>query len=300
MEIITSIIFIVLFIILLIFIFSLALITPMEEMKTVSSIVAMGFVIGIIGGAFLIAPVYEELPSVAGSIQNLFGESEKVYIEVSTKSNVNSLKKQIEGIDGVRSVENDGLYLETTSFSEERKKIIEEKIPLIDDNFKSWKVDSSGKIQINLTENYDPENAVKILSEWLVFTADIQTKFSIVKLKINVEPGKVDNVLNFLNSQGIVVSSVEGPVQEAVENTKVNMLDTNIIIFLMGLLGVLLALFGIYYDEIVRYLKELREKIKIKIEELKEDFEEKKEDLKEDIEFRKEKFNEKISFKKKK
>ena len=300
MEIITSIIFIVLFIILLIFIFSLALITPMEEMKTVSSIVAMGFVIGIIGGAFLIAPVYEELPSVAGSIQNLFGESEKVYIEVSTKSNVNSLKKQIEGIDGVRSVENDGLYLETTSFSEERKKIIEEKIPLIDDNFKSWKVDSSGKIQINLTENYDPENAVKILSEWLVFTADIQTKFSIVKLKINVEPGKVDNVLNFLNSQGIVVSSVEGPVQEAVENTKVNMLDTNIVIFLMGLLGVLLALFGIYYDEIVRYLKELREKIKIKIEELKEDFEEKKEDLKEDIEFRKEKFNEKISFKKKK
>ena len=294
MDIITAIIFIVLFIIFLIFVFSMALVSPIDGKKGIVSLIAAGFIIGIIGGSFLIAPIYEEIPYVAGTFQRIFGEDEKVYIEFSTRTNATTFIKEIEKIDGVSSVENDGLYLETTSFSNERKKFIEAKIPLIDKNFKSWKVDSSGKIQINLTENYDPNNAVKTLSDWLVFTADIQTKYSIIKLKINVDPNKIDNVLNFLNSKGIVVSSVEGSVQETVDNTKNSMLDTNIIIFLMGILGVLVASFGIYYDETIEYYKELKEKTKYKIIKLKKDFKYNLEELKEDIEIKKEEMKEKM------
>lgn len=283
MDIVTSIIYIILFIVLLLFVFSMGLLTPMIGKKGFLSVVGAGFIIGIVGGLFLIAPVYDQLPYVAGSAQEILGDNEVVNIEISTRINATELINQIKEIDGVTSVENDGLFLETSSFSNARKEIIEEKIPIVDENFKSWSVDPAGTININITEGYDANNAIKTLSDWLIYTSEIQTKYSLIKIKINVEPSKLNNVLSFLESRQIVVSSVEGPIQGAVANTKNMMLDRNIIIFLLGIFGILVALFGIYFDETIKYLKELKEKIKTRTKELAEEIKDRIEELKEEI-----------------
>ncbi|MDR2967748.1 MAG: YtxH domain-containing protein [Methanobacteriaceae archaeon] len=261
----------------------MGLLVPMIEKKDVLLIVGIGFVIGLVGGGFLIAPIYDELPYVVGEVHHILGENEVVYVEISTNNSASKIIKQIEEVDGVVSVENDGIFLETTNFSNERKEIIEDKIPVVDENFKSWEVDSSGKININITKGYDANNAIKTLSEWLVFTADIQTKYSIIKIKINVESSKINNLLNYLESNEIIISSVEGPIQKAIDDTKNNMPDRNLIIFFMGILGVIVALFGTYYDETINFLKELKEKIKNKLEDFKEEINEKIEDFKEEI-----------------
>lgn len=281
MDIITSIIYITLFVVLLLFVFSMGLLTPMIGKKGFLSVVATGFIIGIVGGAFLIVPVYDELPYVAGSAQQILGVNEAVNIEISTRINASDLIKDIKEIDGVTSVENDGLFLETSNFTNERKKIIEEKIPIVDENFKSWNVDPSGSININITEGYDANNAIKTLSDWLIYTADIQTKYSVIKIKINVEANKVNDVVSYLESKEIVISSVEGPVQGAVEDTKNSMLDRNAVIFLMGLLGIIVALFGTYFDETIKFLKDLKEESKLKTKEFEEKIKDKIIDLKE-------------------
>jgi len=261
----------------------MGLLTPMIDRKGFLSVVATGFIVGLVGGGFFIAPVYNELPYVVGSAQQILGDSEAVYIETSTYINVTDLIKQIKEVDGVISVENEGIFLVTTNFSNERKKIIEEKIPIVDENFKSWYVDSAGVININITEGYDPNDAIKTLSDWLVYTADIQTKYSLVKLKINVESNKVNDFLSYLESKEIVISSVEGPVQGAVNSTKNNMPDSIVIVFFMGILGLMVTLFGIYFDETIKFLKELKENLKIKIKELKEKIKEWLEELRENL-----------------
>jgi hypothetical protein len=260
----------------------MGLLTPMIEKKDFLSVVATGFIVGLIGGGFLIAPVYDELPYVVGSAQQILSDNEIVNIEISTRINASELIKQINEVDGVISVENNGLFLETTNFSNERKKIIEEKIPIVDENFKSWNVDPVGRININITEGYDANEAIAILSEWLIYTAEIQTKYSVIKIKINVESNKINDVLSYLESREIVISSVEGPIQGAVENTKNIMVDRNIITLFMGFLGVLISLFGIYFDETIKFLKDSKEKIKIRMKELKEEIIDWLEELKEE------------------
>ena len=297
MDVITSIIYVVLFIIVLVFVFSMGLLTPMIGKKSFLSVAAMGLIVGLIGGGIFIAPVYDELPYVAGSAQQIITDTEVINIEISTRINASELIKEIKKVDGVISVENNGLFLETTPFSNERKKIIEKKIPIVDENFKSWSVNSSGIININITEGYDANNAIKILSDWLIYTAEIDTKYSVIKIKICAEANKVNDILNYLESKEIVVSSVEGPVQGTVDNTKNTMLDRNIIIFLMGVLGVLIAVFGIYFDETIEFLKDTKEKAIDKMEELKEEGIDKKEELKEEIEDKIEEIKEKIKTK---
>ena len=295
MDIISSTIYIILFILLLVFVFSMALLTPMVGKKGFLPVIATGFIIGLIGGGFLIAPIYDELPFVVESFSKIFDHEEVIYIEFSTRINASDLIKELKEIDGVSSVENEGLFLETTSFSNERKKIIEEKIPIVDENFISWYVDSSGTININTTEGYDANNAIKTLSDWLVYTAEIETKYSLIKIKINTQSNKVNNVLSFLEARQIVVTSVEGPAQSAVDNTINTMVDRNIIIFFMGILGVLVALFGNYYDETIKYLKELLEKTKDNIIELEEEIQYQIEELKEEgLKYKIEELKEKV------
>ncbi|MCL2116684.1 MAG: hypothetical protein FWH29_10750 [Methanobrevibacter sp.] len=294
MDIVSSVIYIVLFTVLLVFVFSMGLLTPMIGKKDFLSVIAIGCIVGLIGGGFLIAPVYDELPNVVGPVRQVFAENEVVFIEFSTNLNASNIIKQIEEIDGVTSVENNGLFLETTSFSDGRKKIIEEKIPIVDENFKSWNVNSSGKININITEGYDSNHAIKVLSDWLMYTAEIETKYSVIKVKINVESNKIDNLLNYLEANEIVISSVEGPVQSTIEDTKNTMLDRSIIIFCMGILGIIVALFGIHYDETIEYLKKSKKELKIKIIDLREEIKDKLEELVEDFGDKKEVFIENI------
>ena len=89
MDLITGIIFFILFIIIMVFAFSMGLLSPYVGRKEIVSIVVIGFVLGAIGGYFFIYPIYEESPYVVGNIQGFFSmDNEVINLNIPSTSNI--------------------------------------------------------------------------------------------------------------------------------------------------------------------------------------------------------------------
>jgi hypothetical protein len=263
MDIITAGIYIILFILLMVFVFSMGLLTPIIGKKDILSVLAIGFIVGLVGGVFFITPIYHEIPNVVGSFQQTFSsEPEKINIEVSPITDLNKLITDLNKTEGVITVINKGIEIKTDPFPPFRQKIIEEKIPIVDENFKNFSVNKSGLININFTVDHNPNDAIKLLADWLMYTGEINTRYSLINIQIVAEPSKVDNVIEFLNSEDIVVTSIEGPVQDSINNTRNSLINDNLAIVLCGVAGLIVAFISIYIDEITLLIKKILKKIK--------------------------------------
>ncbi len=263
MDIITSIIYIFLFILLMVFVFSMGLLTPIIGKKDILSVLAIGFVVGLVGGTFFITPIYQEMPYVVGSIYETIGENnETIIIEVSPSVDRNKLISELNQKEGVISVINKGIILKTDPFSESTKQIIEDKVPIVDENFKNYSVNTEGLISINFTHNYDPSKAISTLTEWLMYSSGINVKYSSVIININAKSNSVNEVTDYLHSNNIVISSINGPVQSAINNTKMSMLDNNYVILISGIIGLVVALISIFFDNILEGIRRFIAKIK--------------------------------------
>ena len=246
----------------MVFVFSMGLLTPIIGKKDIISVLAIGFIVGLVGGLFFITPIYQEIPYAVGSVHSIFnGEDERINIEVSPIVDINKLLTNLNNTEEVISVLNKGIVIKTDPFPLYRKKIIEEKIPVVDKNFQNFSANESGEIHIYFTEGHDPKAAIKTLSDWLMYTGEINTRYSLIYIEITTKPSDVDEIVKFLNSENIAVTSVEGPVETAIDNAKNLMPDNNFAIFLCGVIGVIIALISIYIDEIVPTFKKLISKI---------------------------------------
>ncbi|MDR0900885.1 MAG: hypothetical protein LBM26_04420, partial [Methanobrevibacter sp.] len=157
-----------------------------------------------------------------------------------------------------------GVIVKTDPFSVERKQNIEDKLQILDENFKSYEIDSAGEIRLKIPPTYDPSKAISTLSDWLMYTGEINTKYAVIQLQLRVEASKLEEIQKYINSRDIVASSVEGPVQDTIENTKEAMPNNNILIFIFGLVGILVALLGVFFDDIIKFIREFIKNIKNK------------------------------------
>jgi len=263
MDVLTAIIYLILFIILMVFVFSMGLLTPIIGKKDIISVLAIGFIVGLVGGLFFITPIYQEIPYAIGSAHEIFnGENERINIEVSPIVDLNSLLTKLKNTEEVISIVNKGIVIKTDPFPTFRKKIIEEKIPIVDKNFQNFSVNESGEIHIYFTESHDSKEAIKTLADWLMYTGEITTRYSLIYIEITVKPADVDKIVKLLNSENIAVTSIEGPVESAIDKTKNIMPDSNFAILLCGVIGVIVGLISIYLDEIVPAVKKVISEIK--------------------------------------
>lgn len=262
MDALVALLMIILFVVLLIFVFSMALLTPIIGKKNLLFVVFMGFMVGIVGGAFFIAPLYDDVPVMArGLYQYTSNANETIGVEVSTNIDVTQFMQNVKGMDGVLEVYSSGIVIKTDPFSEQRKKLIEEKIPLIDENITSWKVNSSGTIILTAKRGYNPENAIKNLADWMMLTGGINTKYSMVKVSIVAQSSKVDSIIKEISKEQIVVIGVQGPVEEKIKWLNQVLPDKFSIILLCGFLGMIVGLAGVFIDSIVTFVKDLKNKL---------------------------------------
>lgn len=262
MDVLVALLMIILFVVLLIFVFSMALLTPIIGKKNLLFVVFMGFMVGIVGGAFFIAPLYDDVPEMArGFYQYTSNANETIGVEVSTNIDITEFMDNVKKMDGVLEVYSSGIVIKTDPFSEQRKKLIEEKIPLIDENITSWKVNSSGTIILTAKKGYNPENAIKNLADWMMLTGGINTKYSMVKVSIVAQSSKVDSIIKEISQEQIVVIGVQGPVEEKIKWLNQVLPDKFSIILLCGFLGMIVGLAGVFIDSIVTFVKDLKNKL---------------------------------------
>ena len=267
MEIITTIIYIVLFIILMIFVFSIGMLRPFMQKKEIALILVVAFFIGTLGGAFFLTPIYSDVPEFVSSVEKLDpGNEETLYLDVSSSTDLNKLKNDLLEIDGVKSFEETGITISMWKFSDKEKEYFDYAIPNVDSHFNNYTVNqTSGTIYIEL-DNYSSSQALKVFSDWykLVFGGPIT--YAQVHVKVVASSSSLDKVENLLLEKGIVASSIEGPVHDSVNSTNSSMLSNAEFSLVCGGFGMVVGLCGIYYDSLAvgfrRFKRFLRTKKK--------------------------------------
>jgi hypothetical protein len=263
METFADIVLIMLFFLLLAFVFSTALLTPLIGKKNFLFVIGIGFVVGLIGGAFFIAPIYDDIPDMARALyQSTSNQPEIIKINVSTDSNVNQAIADIKKIHGVQRVESGTVTVKTSTFSNNLKNFLESRIPTSNVNITSAKVESSDTIVLQLKPGSNPTDTINMLKDWMLLVSGINLRYSIVQVSAVVDPSQVDEVRKNLPTGEVVVDSVNGPIEAQMGSLKESLPSKSEIVLFCGFLGVISGVLGMFIDTIMRGINRIKDGVR--------------------------------------
>ncbi len=261
METIAVIIMVILFLVLMVFVFSTALLTPIIGKRNLIFVILMGFVVGIIGGAFFISPVMDDIPGIASAFyQSTSTDLDTVYLDVPNSVDVNQFINTAKNTDGVENVSVTGITIKTSQFSDLWKNTLGTRIPGSNSNITSVEIQGNDTINIQIQNGSDPQTTINKLDDWLLLIAGITTKYSAVHVTVQTEPAKTDQITDQL-SQTVVISSIGGPTQDKINSLKAILPNQSNVIILCGFIGMLVGLAGVFIDSILSIFDEIRGRI---------------------------------------
>ena len=98
----------------------------------------LGFTVGAVGGAFFIAPVFDDIPAIASSIITSTSQgTDMVDINVSTDVNISNFIQTTKQIDGVQSIQSNGITIKTDPMTNTAESFFMTRIPEQDSNVTS-------------------------------------------------------------------------------------------------------------------------------------------------------------------
>ena len=259
MDLITAIIFLILFIIIMIFAFSMGVSSPYIGRKEIVSIIVIGFVLGAIGGYFFINPIYEETPYVIGNVQGLFSmDNEVINLNIPSTSNITDVSNKIKNQNGVTSVTTNGFELKTGFIKNESKAIIEDHLKS-DSEIESYKV-TNNSVAVDLKNEASSTTTLGSLVNWLSNTVGVGSEFAFVHIKVHVNANDLIDVKNYLKENGYTIISIEGPVQSTIKYLNDTLLPVYVIMFFSGLVGVASAIAGVFVEPLTKFTRKFRKK----------------------------------------
>jgi len=266
MDMIIAIIYLILFIIMMIFVFSIGMLKQYMPRREVLLVLVVAFLIGSIGGAFFLDPIYDELPNVVNAVERSMPNNEEtLYLDLSSSIDTDQLAKNLSATEGFKSFKETSISIPLWSFNEQEHGYFSEIVGNIDSNYKNYNV-TNNTIDIELADNYTSSQALKSFSDWYKLVYGGPISYAQIKAVLVVDSSKLDVFEQSLLERGIVASKIEGPIQDSVNNTHANMLSNTQFILICGLVGVVVAVIGIYIDSVVpayrRFRKFLRTKRK--------------------------------------
>lgn len=265
MDIITSIIYIILFIILMVFVFSIGMLRTYMPKKEILLVILVAFLIGSIGGAFFLEPIYQEMPSVMTSVErNMPNNQETLYLDLSSSNDLNELKQTLSKMDGFKSYTEDSISITLWSFTDVEKDYFNEIVGNIDENYKNYTVNSSGTITIQLADNYSAASALKSFSDWYKLVYGDTLSYAQIHSRLVIDASQLDEFEKVLLERGIVASKMEGPIQDSFNSTNSSMVSDTNFVLITGIFGVIVAVIGIFFDSVVVYYRRLRKFINTK------------------------------------
>lgn len=259
MDLIAGIIFVILFIIIMVFAFSMGILSPLVGRKEIVSIIAIGFVLGAIGGYFFIYPIYEETPYVIGNLEGLFTmDSEVINLNIPSTSNISDVTSKISNHAGVNSVSTNGFELKTGNINNNTRYIINEHLKA-DSEIDTFTV-GTNNISVDLKNEASSTTTLGSLVNWLSNTAGIGSEFAFVHIQIKVNANDVLEVRDYLKENHYTIVSIEGPVQDSIHYYSNHLVPNYVIMFITGILGVIVAIAGIYVESLTNFTRKIRRK----------------------------------------
>ncbi|MBQ2832167.1 MAG: hypothetical protein IJE64_06470 [Methanobrevibacter sp.] len=267
MDIIVAIVYIILFIIMMVFVFSIGMLRNYMPKKEIILVLVVAFLIGAIGGAFFLEPIYEELPAMASMVEkNVPGNEETLYLDLSSSTDITELKENLSATEGFISFKETSITIPLWKFNEREMKYFNSVIGNINSHFKDYNVTEDGKIEIAIEENYSSYDALKSFSDWYKLVYGDTLSYAQIHAELVVSSASLDTFEHDLLERGIVASNQSGPVQDTLNNTNSSMIPNTHFILITGAFGVVVALIGIYYESFGvftrKFKKFMREKRK--------------------------------------
>jgi len=262
MEAIAVIIMVILFIVLMVFVFSTALLTPIIGKKNFLFVVSIGFIVGVIGGVFFISPVMGDIPDMAASFYlSTSNDIETINVDISTNLDIEQFVNSAKQIEGVKSVEVRGITVKTTPLSGRWKASLPERIPASNKKIKSAQIISNDTINIEVQSQADLQDVIKKLEDWLMLVGAIDIKYSLAHTSIQAESVRVYDVSNQLSGD-VVVTGIQGPRQDRINYIKSIIPDKTSVIILCGLIGMLVGLAGLFIDTLIGLFDRFKEMLR--------------------------------------
>ena len=262
METLAVILMIALFVLVLVFIFSTALLTPLIGKKNLIFVILLGFTVGAVGGAFFIAPVFDDIPNMARSLYQVTTTSTDVIgINVSTNIDINNFIENTRKIDGVKSVQSNGITITTSPISDDWKTTFINRIPTTNENITKVTVPTNETLVLEVKNESNPQEVINGVEEWLMFVSGTSVKYSIVRVTLTVEASKLDEIMAQLPQGEIIITDVSGPTEESIQSLKDIMPNKSNVIIFCGFLGMITGLAGVFIDSIVGLIQRIKDKL---------------------------------------
>ena len=88
----------------MVFVFSIGTLKQYMPRREVVLVLAVAFLIGSIGGAFFLDPIYDELPEAASLVEkNMPNNEETLYLDLSSSIDTNMLRENLSSTEGFKS-----------------------------------------------------------------------------------------------------------------------------------------------------------------------------------------------------
>lgn len=265
MDIITTIIYIVLFVIMMLFVFSIGMLKKFMPKKEVLLVILVAFLIGSIGGAFFLEPIYKELPSVVSVIEkNMPNNEETLYLDLSSSLDLKELENNLTNTPGFKSYNETGITITLWTFNERERAYFEDIVGNIDSHYGNYTVNSSGRIDIDLEDNYTATQALKSFSDWYKLVFGETLSYAQIHSVLVIDSSSYDQFAQNLLDRGVVASKIEGPVQDIVNTTNSSMLSNTEFVLITGGIGIVVAIIGIYFDNVVVFYRRFKKFVNTK------------------------------------
>ena len=252
MDVIVAIIYILLFIIMMVFVFSIAMLKPFMSKKEMLLVLGVGFFIGVLGGAFFLSPLYSEVPEIATAVGKIMPDNEEtLYLDLSSATDINKLRSDLSQVSGFKSLEETGVTIPLWSFNDREYEYFKGAVPNIDSHFSNYTVNKTeGTIYIAL-DNYSSSQALKSFADWYKAVYGGPINYAQVHVKLVISSSSYDQVKDMLLEKGIVASKVEGSIQNSVDNTNASMISNTHFVLACGGVGVIVAVLGLFFESFV-------------------------------------------------
>ena len=252
-----------LFILMLVFIFSTALLTPLIGKKNILFVVLVGFTVGAVGGAFFIAPIIDDVPDMANSLLHATSTgTDVIQMNVSTDVNITNFLQNTKNIDGVTSVQSNGITVTTPAMAPDWETTYLNRIPSVNENITSLRIINNKTMVLELKNGTNPQDVINSLESWMMLVSGSTITYSVANVTVNVKASKLSSVESQLPQGEIIITNVSGPTENSVEAVKNFIPDKNNIIIFCGFLGMIVGLAGLFIDSISGILDEVKERIK--------------------------------------
>ena len=262
MDIITTIIYVALFIVMMVFVFSIGMLKQYMPRREVLLVLFVAFLIGSIGGAFFLDPIYNELPSVASIVEkNIPDNQETLYLDLSSSIDTNQLKEDLSHTEGFRQYKENSISIPLWTFDEKEHDYFERIVGNIDFHYKNYNV-TSNTINIELEDNYTSSKALKSFSDWYKLVYGDSISYAQIQAVLVIDSSSLDNFEKILLDHGIVASKIEGPIQDSLNETNSSMLSNFEFTLVCGGIGVVVAIMGIYVDRVIPAYRRVRNRRK--------------------------------------